>query len=423
MNFNPHQTGFLQTRDNETALVRRSLFWLGVSALVGVLSGSASALFLFALEKATAFRESHPWMIFLLPLGGLGIGLLYHLYGKSVEGGNNLILDEIHDAKEVIPFRMSPLVLIGTVATHLFGGSAGREGTAIQMGGSLADQLTKPLKLSPSDRQILLIAGLSAGFASVFGTPMAGTIFGLEVLMIGRMRSDAIFPAVIAAIIGHQVCLAWGIHHTVYSVGAVPAFSLPVLASVIVAGLAFGIIGRLFAGLVHRTSHLMKLKIPYAPLRPVVGGIIFVALFAWPVMHRYIGLGIPSILAAFQVPVAPYDFMGKIVATVITLGSGFKGGEVTPLFYIGATAGNALSLMLPVALPVLAGLGFVAVFAGAANVPIASTLLAIELFGSDIGWLAALACVLSYMASGKAGIYRSQRTHTNKHGRIEHDEI
>jgi H+/Cl- antiporter ClcA len=396
--------------------------WLGISIIVGILAGTASAGFLASLEWATNWREIHLWIIALLPLGGLLVGWLYHRFGSSVVAGNNLIIDEIHDPRKVIPLRMTPLVLFGTVATHFFGGSAGREGTAVQMGGSLADQLTHVFKFKPEDRRIVLMAGMSAGFAAVFGTPLAGAIFGLEVLSIGKLRYDAIFPCLLAAIVGDRVVALWGVHHTHYGIPFIPEITLPGLAAAIFAGVTFGLVGMLFAKLTHGIGKRFQRHVSYAPLRPFIGGILVAAAVFAMGSTRYIGLGIPVILESFTATLPPWDFAAKLLFTAVTLGSGFKGGEVTPLFFIGATLGSALSWVLPLPTPLLAGMGFVAVFAGAANTPISSTLMAIELFGAPVGIFAGLACVVSYVFSGHAGIYHSQRIGQAKQRADEHHE-
>ncbi|MCW6052546.1 voltage-gated chloride channel family protein [Lyngbya sp. CCAP 1446/10] len=390
--------------------------WFIISCIVGILSGLGSAALLASLEWATNWRESHLWIIALLPIAGFLSGWIYHRYGKKVEAGNNLLLEEIHNPKNIIPLRMAPMVLLGTDITHLFGGSAGREGTALQIAASLADQLTRIFRFKHAERRILLMAGISGGFASVFGTPLAGTIFGLEVLAIGTINHDALFPCLVAAVIGDRITLVLGLHHTVYRhAPLVPTVTPMGLISAIVAGAIFGIVAMIFAKLTHKISHLFKAKISYPPLRPAIGGTI-VALSVWAMgSTKYIGLGIPTIVDTFNTQLPPWDFAAKIVLTALTLGAGFKGGEVTPLFFIGATLGNALSLILALPAPLLAGMGFVAVFGGAANTPIASTLMGIELFGLESGVFIAIACVMSYVFSGHAGIYSSQRIGSRKY--------
>ena len=406
--------------------------WFILAIAAGALAGTASAGLIVALDWATATREAHHWLIAFLPLAGLLSGLIYHRFGRAVEGGNNLILEEIHAEVKDLPratiqTRMTPLILMTTVLTHLFGGSSGREGTAVQTGASLADQITRFSRsrffrrlapnaaLSDSARRVLLMAGISAGFGSVFGTPLAGAVFGIEVLTSGSVSYEAIFPCFIASFAADYVTRAWHIYHTVYTVTQTAPMTPITMLSALAAGIVFGLTALLFARATHTLTGIFNKFVPFAPLRPLIGGSIVAAAVFSIGTTKYVGLGIPTIVAAFDQHLPPYDFAAKFGFTTLTLGSGFKGGEVTPLFFIGATLGNALSSLLPLPASLLAAMGFVAVFGGAANTPIASSLMALELFGPEAGAFAAIACVTSYLFSGSKGIYHAQRSMRPKH--------
>jgi len=384
------------------------LRWLTISVIVGALAGTASAWFLITLNAVTDFREAHPVIIWLLPVAGLAVGALYHFWGGAAEQGNNLLIDAIHDPVTRVPLRMAPLVYTGTMLTHAFGGSAGREGTALQMSASLAHPLVRLFKLDAHEKRLLVIAAISAGFGSVFGTPIAGAIFALEVFLVGSVRYDAIFPAFAAGILADYVGLLWHAPHTVYKVGYLPHMDANGFVWSLAAGLVFGLVAWVFSHGMHRMSDTFKRVIPHPVMRPVVGGMT-IAVVVYFIGTRYIGLGVPVIEQAFSAQLGPHEFALKIAFTILTLAAGFKGGEVTPLFFIGAALGSALSLVVPLPVGLMAAMGFVAVFAGATNTPLACTIMAIELFGAGTGVYAAVACVVAYLASGKTTIYRKQQ--------------
>lgn len=401
--------------------------WTLLASVLGILTGSSCALFLWLLEHCSSVQAENSWLLWLLPLAGVLIGSVYSTIGKSTETGNNLILNEIHEPGEGVPLRMAPLVLLSTLVTHLFGGSAGREGTAVQMGGSLAAGLSRFIpRMSIEETKILLTAGIASGFAGVFGTPVAGMIFAMEVLTVGRLNSTSILPCMIAAIVGDQTCLAWGIGHTHYSIASLlPAGTTSHLANVdarlllctVFAGVAFGLTSLMFSELSHYLSRQFRRLIPNPLLRPFVGGVLVIVLFLIARTDDYLGLGVTApdqhsvtIVRAFQTGGAEtWSWLWKLVFTVVTLSSGFKGGEVTPLFFIGATLGNTLSSVMGVPPDLFAALGFVAVFAAATNCPLASTVMAVELFGGEFLLYFTVACLVACFISGRSSIYSAQR--------------
>lgn len=384
--------------------------WLALGGVVGVMCGVASALFLYALQQATSFRSSHEVIVYGLPLAGALVGLVYERFGSSIAGGNNLIIDTIHDDGPRLPLRMAPMVFVGTVLTHLFGGSAGREGTAVQMGASLADAVLARLKLKGSLRRQVLAAGVAGGFGSVFGTPIAGALFGLEFIVLGRIEYDALLPALTASLLGDMTTRALGIQHTHYPAPPELALGGWVLLkwAVFAAGLALAT--RAFVALTHYLKQQGAQRIPRLPVRMFVGGLLIVALWRVVGTSDYLGLGVPTIVRAFSdATLSPYAFAFKLVFTAVTLGAGFLGGEVTPLFFVGAALGNLLARALGLPLSMGAGVGLAAVFAAAANTPLSLSVMAVELLGGSLFPHAAIVCVLSYLMSGERGIYAAQR--------------
>ena len=395
------------------------LKWLFITIMTASLVGSATAWFLLALDFVTIWRTDHIWVVNFLPLIGLGIGYAYHYFGSAVQKGNNLIL-ETHQAivttssssttsnsTKPIPLLMAPLVFISTLLTHIGGGSAGREGTAVQMGGAIADQFTTLFKLSAAERKTILIMGVSAGFAAVFGTPWAAAVFALEIMSFGKVKFENIIPSFLAAFGAHYICLAWMVKHTVYSIDIIPSITANTISWTMLAGIIFGVTAFVFIQSNKLLEGLFS-KIKFAPFRPFIGGIIIALFIILANSTKYIGLGIPSIMDAFNTHAGNFDFAIKLLLTSLTLSAGFKGGEVTPLFFIGATLGNILIWFIPLPMALLAGMGFVAVFAGATHCVIASIIMGIELFGIQAGIYVGLASIMAYFTSGMNGIYSAK---------------
>jgi len=396
--------------------LRQLLRWAVLGAMSGVLAGLSSWVFLKGLERVTEFREhGRQWLAFLLPLAGMGMGAAYHYLGGRSHEGSNLLLDEIHEPTEWVPRRMAPLVLIGTWVSHLFGASVGREGTALQMSGSLTDGLSRVLGLSPADRRMMLIAGLAGGFGAVFGVPVAGAVFALEVQTIGRMRFEPIVPALAAAIVGDRMLIALGYHHTAYA-AMVLQVTPWLLLRVAVAGLAFGAVAATYSGCTHALKAALGRHVPWAPARPLMGGIVIIALVTI-FGHSYQGLSLPLLARSLNGDQLSFAvFALKLLFTFVAVGTGFFGGEVTPLFVMGAALGTALAVPFGISGSLLAAVGFCAVFGAAANAPIACVIMGVELFGGGAVVPLAVGCVVAYIVSGNRGIYSSQRALSAKLG-------
>jgi H+/Cl- antiporter ClcA len=390
-----------------------------MGSVVGVLSGAASALFLWLLERAIQLRTRHLWLLALLPLFGMVSAWLYQTFGKESEGGNTLILDEVLEFQGRVPSRMAPLVLAGTLLTHLGGGSAGREGTAVQMGASLARSLGKLpwpwLRLTRSRQRLLLMAGVSAGFGSLFGTPVAGTVFGMEVIAIGGLRYEGLLVCGAASFAGDGVARLLGAQHVHFHPEAL-ALSGPVALKLLLFAVPVAVVAGGFSELSHALARVTR-ALASPALRALLGGCAVIVLaLAWRTTD-YLNLGTVWLPRVFDGtgPIPVSAFAVKLLFTVVTVGFGYKGGEVTPLLVIGALLGAALAPWFGLPVPFLGAVGYIAVFAAASNTPLASTLMGIELFGPGFLGPIVITCFLAYVLVGHRGIYGAHRIHTPKH--------
>ena len=386
-----------------TALLK----WLAVGALVGGVGGFVGALFHLGVDCATNVRLAHPWILYLLPLGGVVIALLYRLC--RLEGaGTNAVIESVHFGKK-IPTLLVPLIFVSTVITHLCGGSAGREGAALQMGGSIGYNIAKLFHFPDHDRRTATVCGMAAFFSALFGTPLAATLFAMMVEDVGLSFSVAFVPGFCAALLAYGISLACGIAPTRFALSAVPALGILPVLQVALLGVACAAVTRLFCLLLHAAEHQLPKRLPNPWVRVVLGGVVVVALSYLMGVGRYNGAGMGVITPAVEQGQAlPWDFICKIQLTAVPLASGFKGGEVVPSFYIGATFGCVFGPLLGLPAGFAAAVAMVAVFCGAANTLVPSLLLAYELFGGAGLELIALGCGLSYMLSGYHGLYSSQ---------------
>ena len=382
------------------------LKWFALAAVTGAVGGAVGALFHLSVEYVTGVRKAHSWIVFLLPVGGLVIAGLYKLSGKK-DIGTNEILDAVRSPQGV-PVLLAPLIFVSTVITHLFGGSAGREGAALQLGGSIAGLIGKIAHLDEKDMHIMTMCGMSAVFSALFGTPLTATIFALEVISVGVFYYSALVPCIVASLAALAISNAFGIAptHFTFALTAAPRLLLRVAALAAVCSL----MSILFCVTMHGTERLFAGRIQNPWLRIAAGGAIVVVLTLLVGTGDYNGAGMDVITRAIEGgQAAPDAFFWKLLFTAVTIGSGFKGGEVVPTFFIGATLGCVLGGLLGIPAGFAAALGLVCVFCGAVNCPIASIVLSIELFGAGQLVYFALACGIAYMLSGYFGLYSSQK--------------
>ena len=383
--------------------------WLLISAATGLLVGSVSSLFGHTLIFVNGLRAAHPWIVYTLPLGGLLIVLLYRGCRNTGDKGTNTVVASIQESTE-IPFKMAPLIFVATTITQLCGGSAGREGAALQLGGSIAKKLGKTARLSQDSQRTLIMCGMSAGFSALFGTPMAAAVFSLEVVSVGIMHYSALVPCVIASFTAHFVADWFRIPPEVFPVTAIPAMNPVNLLKIVVFAAVVGGVSIVFCLLLHQAEHLYEKYIKNQYLRIALAGCILVALTLLLGTQEYLGSGMGMIEEIFHHGYTHwYSFLLKMLFTAITLGAGFKGGEIVPSFTVGAALGCSVAGLLGLPADLVAACGMVGLFCGVTNSPITSLLIAFELFGfaGMPYYLATIA--VSYLLSGYQSLYHKQK--------------
>ena len=405
--------------------LRTLIKWTILGLVIGAFCGVIGSAFHIGVHHATELRAEHPWLLWCLPLAGLGIVGFYKL--TKVEGkGTNSIIDQVHLGKG-LPFFLLPAIFLGTILTHLCGGSAGREGAALQMGGTIGFHTGRLLRLDDRDLRVATLAGMAAFFSALFGTPLAATVFAMMVISIGIMYDVAFIPCLTAALTAYGVSLTMGVEPTRFTV-AMPELEGWMLVRVAVLAALCAVVSTVFCNVIHIVEHQMDHRIKNSWARAVIGGVAVIALTYLCGTTDYNGAGMEVVTAAVEGGVArPEAFLLKMLFTAVTLAAGYKGGEVVPSFFVGATFGCVAGPFLGIPAGFAAALGLVAVCCGATNCPLASIILAVELFGDGGMLYFALACGLSYMLSGYNGLYSSQtilysklkaqyiNVHTNAH--------
>jgi len=397
--------------------VKTFLKWGLLGVLMGVLGGLLGAGFHHALHFVTHIRSAHTWLIFLLPVGGLLTVALYRLLKMTGNKGTNEIIDATLDGHAVSPL-VAPAIFLATAITHLFGGSAGREGAALQLGGSTASMLAKLFRLREEERKVMVMAGMSAVFAGLFGTPLTATLFCMEFESVGTIFSPALLPCFLSAFLASRVSLALGVHAETYFLTESFSLTLANCWQYLALAVLVSLLGIAMCWVFHQAEHFAAHHLPNPFVRIAVGGAIVTALTLLVGDHRFNGAGMDMALKAVGGEADWYSFLMKMLFTAVTLSAGFKGGEIVPTFCIGATFGCVLGSVLGLDAGMAAALGLIGLFCCATNSPLASMVLSIEMFGSTNLYLFAFVCVICFVLSGNSGLYASQIIQFSKSGAL-----
>lgn len=395
---------YIKIKSNLLLLVK----WLLISGLIGVGVGMVGALFSHGMEAATSFRHENPLVVLGLPLAGMVIVWLYRVACMESNRGTNTVLSAIREEDEV-PLAVAPLIVVGTMLTHMFGGSAGREGAALQLGGSIGNWLGARLHLDKKEVNVVIMCGMSAAFSALFGTPMAAAIFSMEVVSVGIMYYAALVPCVFSSLIAFGVAQAMGVKGEVFSILEVPGLAVWPAAKVILLAVLCAGISVLFCIALHMASSLGKKWIANGYLRIGAAGGVIILLSLILQTTDYLGAGMHIIERSIAGEARPEAFLLKIVFTAVTLGAGYKGGEIVPSFFVGATFGCLMGQLMGISPSMCAAVGMIAVFCGVTNSPITSLLIALELFGMEAMPYFLIGIAVSYTLSGYYGLYQSQR--------------
>lgn len=382
--------------------------WVLMSAIIGVVVGLIGTAFYYGMQWATDFRTGHPVIILGLPVAGLVIVWIYHLAHRDNDKGTNSVLAAVR-SEDQLSIVMAPLIFISTILTHLFGGSAGREGAALQLGGSIGQWFAKIFHMNKNDVHVMIMCGMSACFAALFGTPMAAAVFPMEVVSVGIMYYSALVPCVISSLIASSIAHAFGASGEAMTIAVIPKFTVITGSKIVILAILCAILSVVFCVTLHYAAKQWKhwLRNPYAKI--AVSGAIIVVLTALLQTGDYMGAGMNIIERCMEGEGKPEAFILKIIFTALTLGAGYKGGEIVPSFFVGATFGCTMGSVLGISPSLCAAVGMIAVFCGVTNSPITSLLIALEIFGMDALPFFLLGVAVSYMMSGYHSLYHTQK--------------